>query len=234
MPRTKKVSKMASARKYAKKKVEVATKAYVQRAIKGTQETRYNDSQRLEQNSSTIGTPYFQDDMMVLNTATVSAGQGGLVGDQIQAVGMSLKLVLNNNSNAIGTFARILVLNNKLGPSNIGYRTGVNIFDFDGQNQSTTGTLYDLNRMINKDLYSVHYDRVIKLGTSPADASSFYHTKIWIPMKGKCRYESTGGNADVSVNNKVLLVIVCEAPNDLGLGVITECTSSCRFYYKDG
>lgn len=219
-------------RAMSKAKVPAITKAFVKSAIKGTQETKYSDSQRLEQTSSTIGTIYYQDDMMTLDNNTTTSGK---IGSLVNPLGMDLRWIVNNNSNAIGVFYRVLLLTNKLGRNNTAYRTGTGIFDVDGENQSISGTLYDMHRKINKDLYTVHYDQVYRLGTSAADASNFHNGKVYHKMSGKVRYDVQSGSpgAEPDTNNRVFLIITVEAPNDLALGIVTECTSNCRFYYKD-
>lgn len=216
-----------------RKRTALATKAFVKKAIKGSQETKHNDSQRIEQNSNTVGIPYYQDDFMTMTYGS-DGGQANYEGNKVTNVGLSIKWILNNNS-AIGIFARVLVLTNRLGRTNTDYRNGTNIFDFDGNNQSTTGTLYDMHRMISREQYIVHFDRVYKLGSSSADASNFLNGKFYLPMKGQTKYDIAGGvtTTEPLLNNKVLLIITAEGPNDTGLGVITECTSNGRYYYKD-
>lgn len=233
--RNKRTGKPLRRSRKSKAAVQVATKAFVKKAIKGSQETKYNDSQRIEQTSTSVGIPYYQDDMMTIGSVGGSlTPQGTLLGNIVSPIGLSVKWCLHNNSTTIGLFYRVLVLTNKLGSSNTEYRNGTNIFDFDGENQSSTGTLYDMQRMINKERYIVHYDQVGKLGTSPADTASYAHGRLYIKMSGKTRYDNfQSGPVEPTTMNKVVLILTAEAGNDAALGVITECTTSCRWYYKD-
>lgn len=217
-----------------KKKTALATKAFVQKAIKGSQETKYNDSFRIEQTSSTVGVPYYQDDFMTVSVAQNGNGQGFLIGNRAKNIGMMFKWIVNNNSTAVGMFARVLILTNRLGRTNTDYRNGTGIFEVDGQNQNTSGTLHDMQYNISKEQYIVHYDKVFKLGTSSQDASNFLHGQHYLPMKGVAKYDiTTGSFIEPLVNNKVLLIIVAEAPNDGSIGVTAECTTQGRYYYKD-
>lgn len=231
MPR--KFIKRTTTRRRPKKSNAVATKAYVKSVVAKNVETKVNDSFRLEQTSTTIGVPYYQDDMMTLSNQEQT--DSGILGSTVKNIGLSMKFIANNNSNSIGCFIRVLLLTNKLGKTNTDYRNGTNIFDFDGTNQSTTGALIDMHRMISKSQYIVHYDRVFKLGTSPADASQFLHGSFYLPMKGTSRYDQlqTTNTTEPYLNNKVLLILAAEAPNDLGIGTTIECSTTCRFYYKD-
>lgn len=211
------------------KNKQVATKAFVRKAINKNIETRFIEAQKIETSSNTLGTPMYLDDIATLSTSSI-------VGQRVLPRGISLRYVVNNNSTQYGVIVRMLVLKNKLGRNYTAYRAGTDIFEDQTNNYSTTGTLYDITRRINKDRYIVLKDQTMRLGYSAVDGSSFKNGKLWIPLKGQFQYDGAAivfGAANPETMNPLVLILAARADNDVALGEVVECTLNSTFYYKD-
>lgn len=227
---------MAFYKKSAKKRVmrgkkpaskAPATKAYVKAVVNRNIETKFYDAQKIESSSTTLASPMWIDDIM---NAQQFTGTHQIFGQYVQKRGFHIRYTLHNNSDKL-VFCRVLVMYNKIGRNYTAYRAGTDIFEDGFANYSTNGTLYDIQRKINKDRYTVLRDVTHKLGTSAAEATSALARKMWIPAAGKARYEQ-GANGP-ELNNLVVLVISARADNDVTLGDTIECTVNTTFYYKD-
>jgi len=219
---------MRGARKTTKK-TALATKAYVKKHLEANTETKIVDWSKIETTSNTLGTPMFLDDIMSIGLGDRVSSR---IGREVFARGIRFSFVLNNNA-TVGVLARVLFLVNKIGRNYTAYRAGTEIFDDNVSNDSTTGTLYDMTRRINKDRYRVLSDKIYKLGSSAADGSNFLQKKLWLPMKNKLIYDNTTAASVPELNNVIALVLVARADNDVSLGDVVECTMHSSFYYKD-
>jgi len=152
-------------------------------------------------------------------------------GHNVNGVGFKSRFLLHNNA-AIPMFVRYLVLVNKSGSSNVGYRTGASLFE--GQNGDLSlGAFTDssyLYRRLNTDQYTVLVDRVIRMG-SVNDKDKIFMWKRYIPLKlRKFRYNGT--NTLPTLGNIVELWLTGEANLD-DTAQVVECSGESTFYYKD-
>lgn len=222
-------NKPSGGKKQTVMKKTLATKDYVNRVINRKIETKNFEQEKIETSSNTVGIPMFLDTIQAVNNFT---GTHTLIGQECENRGVLARLALHNNSTHT-VFARVLIMHNKLGVNYTSYRSGTDIFDANGSNPSMTGTLYDITRRINNDRYRVLRDKTYRLGplNSNNDGGNATYAKMWIPMKGKAKFEETATSPET--NNLVALVITARADNDVSLGDVVECTFNTTYYFKD-
>lgn len=156
------------------------------------------------------------------------------IGNWVNGVGFKTRFVLHNNATD-PQFIRYLILVNKQGSANTDYTTGASMFD------NTSGTNTNLAsfttngylvRRVNKDKYTVLFDKIIRLGGS-ADRDKIYAFTRYISLAGrKFNYDGTS-SVNPTQRNIVEVWLTAEADDD-AVGQTVELTGEQTFYFKDG
>lgn len=106
---------------------------------------------------------------------TQGPGQGNRVGNKVRTVRCHIKFIMSpraidvtTNQNPIPQDVRILIMKSKDTPTTKMSFTELNggIFQNGNSDSGFSGQLPDLIRDINKDLYTVYYDKLFKVGPS--------------------------------------------------------------------
>lgn len=210
----------------------------VRRVIARQSETKYKENaqenQQVFHNGGTIvpGTVNYQQ---VSNILSVSQGTSSndRIGDEVYAVGVSIKLWLSQKLDRPNVGWRILVYSY---PYDVGDFTGAtDLFD-----SSVSGAFNRLICALNKERYRIIYDRVLKplSGDFSLEVSSSLKERsrlhnIWIPLKRKVQYRVNSTNVKNDRDRMALAVIPYDAYGTLQTDNIASFGYYIRYFYKD-
>lgn len=236
MPYKKKMTRKRAMRKRAP--VSKTIKNYVKKALTKDKELFIIEDQAVESTAGSLSI-WFMDNMMYRGARLQAIA--GSQDDHIQSVGLAIKYFIHNNNTAnFSTLIRLLVIETQCG-SDIDYRTGINLFewnryDMSGGNRSYNGTTLDLTTRVNPDKYRVLYDKIVKVGpvgsnTTPQAGMSDTYGRIWIPYRKMIRYDENVAQYP-NKGHLAFLALPIEAPNDATTGVNCEITAIGSWYIR--
>lgn len=210
----------------------------VRRVIARTAETKYKEfaleNQQLFHNGGTI-IPAQYTYQQASNMLTLAQGQdvNGRIGDEVYAIGLSIRLWLSQKLDRPNVAWRIVVYSY---PYDVGDATGaIDLFD------STVG--FGFNRLlnaINKERYRVLYDKTLSplSGDYSLEVSSTQRERsrmhnIWIPLKRKIQYRPNSVNPKNDRDRLGLALIPYDAFGTLTTDNIASFAIYNRYFYKD-
>lgn len=222
-------------KRYSKKsrktsKVPAATKKYVRRIMPKTEvKQTWSHTDEFPMNTLTQGNATNTNVGIVQSTSGVAR-----VGNSLNALGMHIKGVFNNNSTS-ESYMRMVVLSND--PK---YDWTTSLFrNADTGTVAGFSSVFGLNAMyypLNKVDYTVRFDKVFKLAGS-ATGNSGSNTRMfskYIKFGGKkvtFKANTTGsGNQDWTYNT---LFFAADANDDTSTGTAVETSCLERFFYTD-
>lgn len=180
------------------------------------------------------------------------------IGNKIEAKGLYVKghlstiwpNIVSNNSSFQTMYVRILCLSDKIYPVDSiaygGFPTSYNQLLQKG-NTATNFLFSDqtsLYRPVNTDRFTVHYDKVIKLGSYSANLGTanvdqingLHRFSYKVPMKSMLKYNDTESRP-TNINMPFMLIGYCPGDNyAITSGATTQfvrCSYYSDFYYKD-
>jgi len=172
--RGKKVAKKRTTRPV---KVSKPIKAYIDKKMKtgGEKKTDGDNANQLALINYNVATQSFTvyDCSLPLQSIAQSAGAGGRVGNKINVTSYKVRGFINITGTTVisNIYFRILCLRLKkdtLGPNG----TFNQLYQFGNNVLAPTGSLLDMIRQINRDVYTVYYSKIYLLGSSDAVSST--------------------------------------------------------------
>lgn len=154
------------------------------------------------------------------------------VGDEVFAIGMKLKIMLQNDQDDPNTAYRLLVIKARPEVDTVGELS--DLFD-------TSVGANPLVQFVNKEKYTTVRDMIVRMPTTDfsreVDAVNSRVIKtvnMWIPMnKTRVKYETTTSSTPKYQKDNYLLVI-CPTAGEFGGGTtIGSYNIAGRFYFKD-
>jgi len=161
-----------------KPKVSSAIKLYVNRIIKKDEEVKIN--------TNTFGTINILGYNGVAGTLTTfnvvdatnlaqGTGQAGRIGNAVNPASLKVRGFININSvlstGIINAYFRVLILRLKASINSTQGTYG-GLYQLGNTSTSPSGGLLDMMRPIDKDVYTVYYDKICLVGTSDAVTSN--------------------------------------------------------------
>jgi len=226
-----KTSRKKSYRSKNKKRsgVSPATKSYVKKLLPKI-ETKVFRMHANEVALNTLSQGYFFNGPAIVQ----GSGRGDRVGNEVSALGLDIRGVLNNNSTT-ESIVRMLVVSSK-GP------TDPSLELFDTGSTGSTGGLATINGLdamywqLNTNDFKIHVDKLVRLaGSATGNAAQnvqFIKENISFP-KTRIKYDGTVTGILNQSWSYHIIFIASDANDDTSTGTVAEVSYLAKFLYQD-
>lgn len=226
-----KATSMKPMRLFKKSKPNVATKAYVRKAILKDKQVKRFSTALNEQNLSTISQGSFVDPIAITQGDRIDNREG----DTVYIRGIGIRGVLHNNASTVNVVRMCCVLTRE----DADFSAATDLFDSptDAADFSTVAGLNAIYHQFDSAKVTTKWDEVVTLGTvSDSTGNQVKEFKHYIKFPGrglKVRYLGTGTGA-VQVFPRVHLGFwAAEGPDDTSTGTDVELSFRSLTYFTD-
>lgn len=239
-----------SRKAYKASKVAPGVKSYVDKKIKNLEECKissytFGPTNILGYNGSAGSLTTFE--IVQATQMAQGVGQGNRVGNTVSPAGLKLRGFITLNGTTItgivNAYFRVIVLRLRESIATTQF-TYSNLFQFGNNVVAPSGTLLDMMRPVNKDLYKVYHDKIVNIGASDAVNATIAGNQTASSVMFKMDLKKTlpktmryNDSSLVSTNYACYLVIVnCNANGQIiSAPQIAAFSSSWEadFYYRD-